>query len=64
MKPSSIIESAAERHKLELCAYDLLAVLIEQHGPEKVLAVLRYWLVVTTMQEEGDRTKRKTQIGK
>lgn len=50
MKPSPMIKSAAERHQLELCAYDVLAMLIDQYGLETVLSMLRYWLVVTTMQ--------------
>lgn len=47
----AMIEAAAERHKLELLAYDVLAMLIEQHGLETVLNLLRYWLVVTTMSK-------------
>jgi len=58
-----MVEAAAERDRLELLAYDLLAALIEQHGLEVVLAVLRYWLLVTTMQEKAC-TERSECIGK
>ena len=38
----------------ETRAYDVLALLLQRHGPRVCLDVLRYWYVVTTIDNRRD----------